>query len=96
MGEPGGICTLTHIFGAAFRSAVDNPQERPGFNDSLADAFADMGLAPLAVTNKAALNLIGIEVGGPRLPYVPLDAEETNVIRAMLDRHGLLQAASVS
>jgi 4-hydroxy-tetrahydrodipicolinate synthase len=93
MGEPGGICTLTHVLGQAFRRMVDHPDERPAFNDSLADAFRDMGIAPLAVTNKAALNLIGVEVGGPRLPYVPLDADETNLIRAMLARHGLLQTA---
>jgi hypothetical protein len=37
--------------------------------------------------------MIGLEVGGTRLPYVELDERETGVIRAMLDRHGLLQAA---
>jgi 4-hydroxy-tetrahydrodipicolinate synthase len=94
LGEPGGICTLTHVFGREFRRAIDQPQQRAGFNDSLADAFRDMGIAPLAVSNKAALNLIGVEVGGPRLPYVSLDLDETNLIRAMLERHGLLQAAT--
>jgi hypothetical protein len=28
----------------------------------------------------------------PRLPYVELDDSELDVIRAMLERHGLLQA----
>ena len=53
-----------------------------------------MGIAPRACTVKAALNLIGIPVGTPRLPYVELDPAETEVIRAMLERHGLLQTAS--
>jgi dihydrodipicolinate synthase/N-acetylneuraminate lyase len=42
---------------------------------------------------KAALNLLGFGVGAPRLPYVELDEQETAVIRAMLERHGLLQTA---
>jgi 4-hydroxy-tetrahydrodipicolinate synthase len=52
-----------------------------------------MAIAPLACSNKAALNLIGIPVGGPRLPYVQLDAHEQAVMRAMLERHGMLAAA---
>ena len=52
-----------------------------------------MALAPAACSNKAGLNLIGVEVGVPRLPYVELDEHELSVIRALLERHGLLQAA---
>ncbi|MGH2842371.1 MAG: dihydrodipicolinate synthase family protein, partial [Solirubrobacteraceae bacterium] len=92
MGEQGGICTLTHVFGPLFRRMADEPAERAQIHASLADAFRDFGIAPLAVTNKAALNLLGIEVGGPRLPYVPLDEAETAVIRGVLERHGLLEA----
>jgi 4-hydroxy-tetrahydrodipicolinate synthase len=91
MGEAGGICTLTHVFGPHFRRMVDEPEARAEINASLRDVYADFGIAPLAVTNKAALNLIGVGVGGPRLPYVPLDDEETAVIRSSLERHGLLQ-----
>jgi 4-hydroxy-tetrahydrodipicolinate synthase len=57
------------------------------------DVYRDMAIAPLACSNKAALNLIGIPVGGPRLPYVQLDAHEQAVMRAMLERHGMLAAA---
>ena len=53
-----------------------------------------MGIAPAAVTNKAALNLLGLNVGGPRLPYVELDESETDVIRTMLERHGMLVTAA--
>jgi 4-hydroxy-tetrahydrodipicolinate synthase len=91
MGEAGGICTLTHVFGPDFRRMVDEPEARAEINASLQDVYGDFGIAPLAVTNKAALNLIGVEVGGPRLPYVPLDDEEIAVIRGSLERHGLLQ-----
>jgi dihydrodipicolinate synthase/N-acetylneuraminate lyase len=49
---------------------------------------------------KAALNLLGFEVGGLRLPLVPATEDELAAVRAMLVRHGLLSqdgcAASVA
>jgi 4-hydroxy-tetrahydrodipicolinate synthase len=94
MGEPGGILTGSHVFGRAMRRMVSEPENRHQIDASLADAYSDMAIAPAAATVKAALNLIGVEVGEPRLPYVPLDQEETAVIRALLERHGLLQVTS--
>jgi 4-hydroxy-tetrahydrodipicolinate synthase len=90
LGEPGGICTSTHVFGEAFHRMVDEPEHRREIHESLADVYRDMAIAPAACTNKAALNLIGIPVGAPRLPYVELDERETEVIRALLERHGML------
>ena len=69
---------------------VDEPERRREIHESLADIYRDMGIAPAACTSKAALNLIGIPVGAPRLPYVELDERETDVIRALLERHGML------
>jgi 4-hydroxy-tetrahydrodipicolinate synthase len=94
LGEPGGICTGTHIFGEEFHRMVDEPEHRREIHDSLADVYQDMGIAPAACTNKAALNLIGVSVGEPRLPYVPLDEAETAVIRALLERRGMLATAA--
>jgi 4-hydroxy-tetrahydrodipicolinate synthase len=91
MGEPGGILTGSHVFGNEFRRMVDEPERRHEIDASLADVYRDMAIAPGACSCKAALNLIGVEVGGPRLPYVALDESETAVIRALLERHGLLQ-----
>jgi 4-hydroxy-tetrahydrodipicolinate synthase len=53
-----------------------------------------MGIAPAACTIKAALDLIGVPVGKPRLPYVELDADELAVVRALLERHGMLATAA--
>jgi 4-hydroxy-tetrahydrodipicolinate synthase len=92
--EPGGILTGSHVFGNEMRRMLDEPARRHEIDASLADVYRDMAIAPGACSCKAALNLIGVEVGGPRLPYVPLDEPETAVIRALLERHGLLQAAS--
>lgn len=93
MGEPGGILTASHIFGPAMRQMVDEPERRREIDASLQDVYRDMAIAPAACSLKAGLNLLGIEVGEPRLPYVPLDDAETDVIRALLERHGLLQPA---
>ena len=41
---------------------------------------------------KAALNLLGFEVGGLRLPLVEASDEELGAIRVALERHGLLSA----
>jgi 4-hydroxy-tetrahydrodipicolinate synthase len=93
LGESGGILTSTHVFGEEFHRMVDEPEHRREIHDALTEVFRSMGIAPAAVTNKAALNLIGIQVGGPRLPYVELDEQETGVIRGLLERHGMLATA---
>jgi 4-hydroxy-tetrahydrodipicolinate synthase len=93
LGEPGGILVASHLFGEEMRRMVDEPQRRREIDASLQDVYRDLGVAPLACSTKAALNLLGFEVGPPRLPYVELDEQETTVIRLMLERHGLLQTA---
>jgi 4-hydroxy-tetrahydrodipicolinate synthase len=94
MGEPGGILVAAHLFGDELRRMVDEPEHRREIDSSLQDVYRDLGVAPLACSTKAALNLIGLSVGPPRLPYVELDERELAVVRQMLERHGLLQALS--
>jgi 4-hydroxy-tetrahydrodipicolinate synthase len=94
MGEPGGILTSSHIVGSEMRRMVDEPAERAAIHDSLLPVFEAMGVAPAAVSNKAALNLLGHAVGVPRLPYVEADERETATIRAMLTERGLLVGAT--
>jgi 4-hydroxy-tetrahydrodipicolinate synthase len=93
LGEPGGILTGSHLFGREMRQMVDQPERRREIDASLRDTYRDMGIGPRACTVKTALNLIGVSVGAPRLPYVELDEAETGTIREMLERHGLLQTA---
>jgi len=94
MGEPGGILTGSHLFGAEMRRMVDEPEHRHEIDASLQDAYRDLAIAPAACGLKAALAMIGIPVGAPRLPYVELDADELAVIRGLLERHGLLTVAA--
>ena len=93
LGEPGGVLVASHLFGTEMRRMVDEPEHRREINDSLQDAYRDLAIAPMATTVKAALNLLGIRAGAPRLPYVELDEQETATVTALLERHGLLAAA---
>jgi 4-hydroxy-tetrahydrodipicolinate synthase len=93
MGEAGGILTCSHIFGEEMHRMVDEPENRREIDAGMQDVYRDMSIAPLACSNKAALNMIGVPVGKPRLPYVELDADEQAVVRVMLERHGMLAAA---
>ncbi len=94
MGGAGGVLVASHLVGEEMRRMVDQPEQRRQIDDSLQDVYRDMGVAPLACVTKAALKLIGLDVGAPRLPYVELDDGELAVIRAMLERHGLLATAT--
>jgi 4-hydroxy-tetrahydrodipicolinate synthase len=94
LGEPGGVLTGSHIFGEEMRAMVDDPERRHEINQSLQDVYRDLLVAPLACTLKAALGLLGIPVGAPRLPYVELDDDELAVVREMLERHGMLSVAA--
>jgi 4-hydroxy-tetrahydrodipicolinate synthase len=93
LGEPGGILVASHLFGDEMHRMVDEPEHRREIDERLRDAYRDLAVAPLACSVKAALNLIGIHVGAPRLPYVELDEREKASIRAMLERYGVLQSA---
>jgi 4-hydroxy-tetrahydrodipicolinate synthase len=94
LGEPGGILTCSHLFGPVMRRMLDEPEQRRELDASLQDVYRDLAIAPAACSLKAALNLLGLDVGAPRLPYVELDHEELAVVRSMLERHGLMQAAA--
>jgi 4-hydroxy-tetrahydrodipicolinate synthase len=91
LGEPGGILTSSHLFGDEMRKLVDEPERRREVHGQLSDVYRDMAVAPAACSIKAALNMIGLPVGVPRLPYVSLDARESAIVRGLLERHGVLQ-----
>jgi 4-hydroxy-tetrahydrodipicolinate synthase len=93
MGEAGGILTASHVVGPHMRRMVDEPERRAEIHEDLLPVFAALSVAPAAVTNKAALNLLGHRVGRPRLPYVETDEHELATIRAMLQDRGLLVGA---
>jgi 4-hydroxy-tetrahydrodipicolinate synthase len=92
LGGAGGILTASHLVGDEMARMVDaSPQERRAIEDGLLPLYAALGRWPAAMALKAALDLLGIRAGVPRLPYVPLDEDERQELRGALERHGLLE-----
>ena len=94
LGGEGGILVASHIVGPQLRQMVDEPQRRAEIHERLLPVFEALSVAPAAVSTKAALNLLGHHVGGPRLPYVEADEHETQTIREMLHSSGLVGATA--
>jgi 4-hydroxy-tetrahydrodipicolinate synthase len=90
MGGAGGILVASHIVGNEMRRMVDEPEQRAEIDASLRDVYETLFLTSSPTCTKAALNLLGLRVGGVRLPIVESTVEETEAVRAMLERHGLL------
>jgi 4-hydroxy-tetrahydrodipicolinate synthase len=93
IGGAGGVCVSSHIVGNEMRRMVDEPEHRAEIDASLQDVYKTLFLAPSPTCTKAALNLLGHNVGGVRLPMVEATAGELDAVRAMLQRHGLLAPA---
>ena len=97
LGGVGGICVASHVAGRELRRMID--LARAG--DTAGARAVDRGLRPLlealAVTTnpipvKAALNLLGFDVGGLRLPLVDATEAQRATVAAALETSGLLAA----
>jgi len=97
LGAKGGILVYTHIVGQRVRALVT----RFGDGDIEGAREIERELAPiieaLAVANpipvKAALNMLGHDVGGHRLPLVEATDAEKTALRSALERAGVLAGA---
>ncbi len=94
MGGAGGILVASHVVGNEMRRMVDEPEHRAEIDASLKDVYETLFMTASPTCTKAALNLLGHDVGGLRLPLVPATTEETEAVRAMLERHGLVPSQS--
>jgi 4-hydroxy-tetrahydrodipicolinate synthase len=98
LGGVGGVCVHSHVVGpqvaeqvaAAGRGDLDRARE---VDESLAPAYDLLKIATNPIPIKAALNVLGLEVGGYRLPIVPPTDEELAQVRDCLARLGLLVPA---
>jgi 4-hydroxy-tetrahydrodipicolinate synthase len=90
MGGCGGILVASHVVGPAMRRMVDEPDQRAEIETSLKPVFDALGVTTNPIPIKAALELLGQPVGGLRLPMVPADEHEREVVRAALAGAGLL------
>ncbi|MGH2854795.1 MAG: dihydrodipicolinate synthase family protein, partial [Solirubrobacteraceae bacterium] len=96
MGGAGGIAVASHIVGDAMRRMVDEPERRAELDASLRDVYETLFMTASPTCTKAALNLLGHNAGGLRLPLVEASAEELQAVQAMLIRHGLLAGESAA
>jgi 4-hydroxy-tetrahydrodipicolinate synthase len=62
-------------------------------DDELKPLIAALAVTTNPIPVKAALNLLGHDVGGLRLPLVEATEEETEVVREALERAGMLAPA---
>ena len=76
LGCAGGICVSSHIVGTEMRRMFDEPERRAEIDASLRDVFDAMFCTASPIPVKAALNLLGHDVGGLRLPLVEADEQE--------------------
>ena len=90
MGGTGGILVASHLVGREMRRMIDEPEARGELHEQLKELFKVLFIAPSPAPTKAALNLLGHDVGGVRLPLVEASAEEAAAVREALERHGLL------
>jgi 4-hydroxy-tetrahydrodipicolinate synthase len=93
LGGAGGILVASHIVGNEMRRMVDEPERRAEIDASLRDVYETLFMTSSPTCTKAALNLLGHESGGLRLPLVEATAQEAEAVRGMLERHGLLAGA---
>ena len=89
-GGSGGICVASHLVGREMRRMIDEPESRHELHESLRDLFKTLFIAPSPACTKAALNMLGHDVGGLRLPLVEVSEEERAQVHDALERHGLL------
>jgi 4-hydroxy-tetrahydrodipicolinate synthase len=94
LGGPGGVLVASHIVGDAMRRMVDEPENRAEIDASLRDVYDALFITANPICTKAALNMMGVRVGGLRLPLVEAADDEAAAVRAMLERHGLLEVAA--
>jgi len=89
-GGTGGILVASHLVGEQMRRMIDEPESRREIHASLEDVFEAMSVTSNPIPVKTALEMLGHEVGGLRLPMVEASDAEREIIQRALERHRLL------
>jgi 4-hydroxy-tetrahydrodipicolinate synthase len=100
VGGVGGVCVHTHVVGPQVKEIVrlyraGDVEGARALDEELRPSIDLLRVAPNPIAIKAALNLLGHEVGGLRLPLVEATDEEREAVRSCLERLGLLERATV-
>jgi 4-hydroxy-tetrahydrodipicolinate synthase len=99
VGGIGGICVHTHVVGPTVKELVGSyragdVERAHALDEELRPAIEILRVQTNPIAIKRALQLLGHEVGGLRLPLVEADEDETAQIRDCLERLGLLEAVA--
>jgi 4-hydroxy-tetrahydrodipicolinate synthase len=95
LGGLGGVCVHTHVVGSRVKQMVlrfraGDIEGARSLDRELGPSIELLRVAPNPIAIKCALNLLGHEVGGLRLPLVAATDEEREAVRGCLERLGLL------
>ena len=98
LGGVGGVCVHTHVVGPQVKEMISrfragDVEGAKRIDEELAPAYELIGVTTGPIQIKAALNLLGRNVGGHRLPLVEASDEEVAQIRDCLERLGALTPA---
>ncbi len=98
LGGTGGVCVYTHVVGPQVQELVrrfrDGDLEGArALDKELRPAIELLRIVVNPISIKAALNLLGHDVGGLRLPLVDASPDELAQVRTCLEQLGLLAAA---
>ena len=98
VGGKGGVCVHTHVVGPRVKEMLTrfragDVEEARRIDEELAPAYELLSVVTGPIQIKAALNMLGHDVGGLRLPLVEASDEEQERIRGCLERLKLLEPA---
>jgi 4-hydroxy-tetrahydrodipicolinate synthase len=99
IGGAGGVTVTSHVLGEQMKEMYEaaragDSERAQELDDRLRDAVETIFMTVGTITTKAALNMLGIEVGGLRLPLVEASKQERAAVQAMLERHRLVASAA--
>jgi 4-hydroxy-tetrahydrodipicolinate synthase len=100
LGGVGGVCVHTHVVGPRVKAMVSafrggDAERARQLDQELEPVYELLKVQTNPIAIKAALNLLGHDVGGLRLPLVEADEGEVARVRDCLERLGLLTPAAV-
>jgi 4-hydroxy-tetrahydrodipicolinate synthase len=100
LGGIGGVCVHTHVVGPRVKAMIRAFREGDAetarqIDEELEPVYELLKVQTNPIAIKAALNLLGHDVGGLRLPLVEANEGEVARVRDCLERLGLLSPAAV-
>jgi 4-hydroxy-tetrahydrodipicolinate synthase len=101
LGGTGGVCVHTHVVGPQVKELITRAREGDlegarALEEETRPALEILKVQSNPIAIKAALNLLGHDVGGLRLPLVEASDDEVAQVRDCLERLKLLEPSRVA